>query len=668
MIMASVVALTPPAAAAADFAERMVVTATRQEAALLDQPGNVAVLSGEDVDFIRPDHIAEALNRLPGVYLHRNSGMDHLTAIRSPVLTGGAGAGSFLFLENGVPLRAAGFANVNGLFEAMTEFGGGLEVIRGPGSALYGNNAVHGLINVLLPDPVPDQETLVSASAGSFRRYHGRAQVSGTSGRHGYFAGVNLVADDGWREQTGLDQQKYLLQWIYSLPNIRVHTTFAAQNLNQESAGFIQGEEAFESSALSRTNPTPDGFRDGRAVRFASRIDWTRSERLTVSFTPYARWNDLDFRLTFVPSQALEESGHWSVGLLSAAYWRFDGGHRIIAGADVEYTEGSLREEQFLPTIFSFTQGLHYDYDVVSTVLAGYVQGTWAVAPRVTITGGLRVEYTEYDYTNNTDADIVGRFLRPADRVDDFLVATPKLGVVVDITPTVAGFVRYARGARAPQTTDLYRLTSNQTVGDVDVETLDSVELGFRGDIGRLSFDLAAYYAFKRNFFFRDADGFNVPDGKTQHIGVELEFLLTLTEKLSLALSGAHGRHTYRFDRPVTANSTESIAFGNDVDTAPRLFGTTRVIWNPVEAATVELAWTYLGDYFTDASNSNRYRGHQVLDLRGAWNLTPDVQIFAAVRNLANSDYANRADFAFGSARFFPAEDRAVSGGVTVRF
>ncbi len=661
--------LPASAGAADDMMDRMVVTNTRTDQALRDQAGNVALLSAEDIEFIRPDHIAEALNRLPGVYLHRNNGFDHLTSIRSPILTGGAGAGSYLFLENGVPLRAAGFANVNGLNEASTEFFGGLEVVRGPGSALYGNNAVHGLINVLLPDVAANPGTLLSASVGSFRRYRGLATVNGSVGNHDLYAGLSLVSDDGWRDDAGVDQQKLLLQWATTKGDVSILTTLAAQNLNQESAGFIQGDAfAFENTALARTNPSPDAFRDSRSIRLASRVDWQKSDALTLSFTPYFRANDLDFKLTFLPSQALEETGHWSVGLLSAAYWSLPGGHEIIAGFDVERTNGTLREEQFIPTIFSFTQGLHYDYDVTSVVLAGYGQGTWVVNDRINIVGGLRVEYTEYDYTNNTESNIVGRFLRPADRTDGFLVATPKLGVVIDLSEDVTTYFRYARGARAPQTTDLYRLQINQTVGEVEVESLDSVELGFRGGTGPFSFDLAAYYAFKRNFFFRDADGFNEPFGRTRHIGVELEFLLEITKGLALAFSGTHARHTYRFDREVESPVTEIIQFGDDVDTAPRLLGTTRLIWNPLDTATVELAWTFVGDYFTDPSNSNRYPGHQVLDLKGTWDINPHLQLFAAIRNLANADYANRADFAFGSARFFPAEDRAVSGGITVQF
>jgi len=117
-----------------------------------EMAASIDILAAEALDTISLVHPAEALNRVAGVNIHRGSGQEHLTAIRSPVLTGGAGAGSFLYLEDGVPLRAAGFANVNGLFEAGTEFANKVEVFKGPGPAFYGSNAVHGLINVQSTD------------------------------------------------------------------------------------------------------------------------------------------------------------------------------------------------------------------------------------------------------------------------------------------------------------------------------------------------------------------------------------------------------------------------------------------------------------------------------------------------------------------------------------
>src|SRR5690606_15498625 len=135
--------------------------------------------TGGETDFIDPVQPAEALNRLPGVGIQQGSGAEHLTAIRSPVLTGGAGAGSFLYLEDGVPMRAAGFANVNALMEAMDEVSGGIEVVRGPGGARYGSNAEHGLINFLSRPPSPEGDAELTLRGGPHDFY----KSSGTASR-----------------------------------------------------------------------------------------------------------------------------------------------------------------------------------------------------------------------------------------------------------------------------------------------------------------------------------------------------------------------------------------------------------------------------------------------------------------------------------------------------
>ena len=82
--------------------DEVIVTATRSKLLTKDYAGSVLVLKQEQLELIAPVHPAEALNEVAGVNIHRNSGQEHLTAIRSPVLTGGAGAGSFLYLEDGV--------------------------------------------------------------------------------------------------------------------------------------------------------------------------------------------------------------------------------------------------------------------------------------------------------------------------------------------------------------------------------------------------------------------------------------------------------------------------------------------------------------------------------------------------------------------------------------
>lgn len=648
--------------------DEIVVSGERRARAAAESPFSVSTLSADDVVRIAADHPAEALNRSAGVLIHRGNGQEHLTAIRSPVLTGGAGAGSFLYLEDGVPLRSAGFANVNELFEAHTEIAGRIEVVRGPSGAAYGANAIHGAVNVITRSPEEDLGYFIDASGDTIGRIKGRAFASDTFGAHGVFAGVSILDDPGYREDSGADQQKFSLRHDWTGPRTTVSTTLAGFNLNQETAGFVEGPQAFLDETLRRQNANPNSFRDAKGVRLTTRIDQKLAENLTLSMTPFARWNDMTFRLHFFPSQALESNGHWSVGAQNALYWDQSDQISFIAGLDVEYSEGDLSEVQEIPTIGTFTRGVHYDYEIGALSLSPFASATLAVTPRFSATAAARVDYTRYDYDNLTLDGAVGRFLRPADRIDAFTTVSPKLSLSYDAGRALV-YASYARGARPPQTTDLYRLQVNQTTDPAQPETIDAFELGVKGAIGVLRYETAGYFMWKRNFFFRDADGFNVNNGRTRHVGGEAEIGADLPFGFSIEAQASYGRHTYRFDRPVLSvpQAAEAISFGVDVDTAPRWIAGARARWTSgddrVEA---ELEWIHLGRYFLDAANSATYSGHDLLDLRAQWSLTERVALTFAMRNVLDRLYAERGDLAFGNERYFPGEERTATFGIRI--
>ncbi len=649
-------------------ADEIVVTGERRAREKALSPFSVSTLSAEDILRIGPDHPAELLNRSAGVLIHRGNGQEHLTAIRSPVLTGGAGAGSFLYLEDGVPLRSAGFANVNELFEAHTEIAERIEIVRGPSGAAYGANAIHGVINVLTRAPDEDLSFLAETSLDTIGRLKGRAFVSGAIGAHGFFGGVSLLDDPGFREDSGADQQKVSLRHVYEGARISVSTTLAGFNLNQETAGFVEGPGAYLDETLRRLNANPNAFRDAKGVRLSSRIDAALSDDLTLSVTPFARWNDMAFLLHFFPSQALETNGHWSVGAQNALYW--EAGERVsfIAGLDLEYTQGDLAEVQSIPTIGSFTQGVHYDFEINAVSLSPFASATVDIAPRLTATFAGRLDYTRYDYRNLTNDGAVGRFLRPASRNDAFTTVSPKLSLSYDAGGDLI-YASYARGARPPQTTDLYRLQINQTADDAKPETIDAFELGIKGARGPLRYEAAGYFSWKRNFFFRDADGFNVNDGRTRHVGGEAEVGADLLLGFSLDANVSYGRHTYRFDRPILSvpQASEAIVFGDDVDTAPRWIAGARAGWaSSDDRLSAELEWLHLGPYFLDAANSAAYPGHDLVHLRAQWAVTTRVAVTFALRNVLDKLYAERGDLAFGNQRYFPGEERTATFGVRI--
>lgn len=654
--------------------DSIIVTAERRAQSASDIARSITLLDRDELALISADHVSEALARAPGVGLHRGSGAEHLTAIRSPVLTGGAGAGSFLFLENGVPLRSPGFANINGLFDAHHEIASGIEIVRGPSGALYGANAIHGVVNVLTPEPSEDFTLFGEVFGDTEDRYKWKGAVSDTNGDHGFFAGLSAVSESGYREDASLDQQKLTLRHVFDNDRVSVDTIFSFDNLEQETAGFIFGEATLLDRAARRTNDFPFAFRDARSARLQSTIAVELDDATRIQVTPYARWNDMDFLQHFLPSRALEENGHWSVGAQSAIY--HDAGPlSLIAGIDAEYTEGSLREFQERETIFSFTQGLHYDYEVRAVNASGFVQGEYQLGSRTFANAAVRIDGTIYDYDNLTEDGIAldpdgnaGRFLRLPDQTNRFVTASPKFSLRHEFSDAASGYVSYARGARPPQTTDLYRLQINQTGDQARPELIDAVEVGFRGALGeRINVDLAGFFMEKKNFFFRDADGFNVANGKTRHAGVEADIRIALHETLTVQSAVTYAAHTYRFDRnPNSSPGTmrENITSGDDVDTAPRVIANTRLAWRPVDWLTAEAEWVSLGSYFTDAANDNRYDGHNLLHLRAQAAVTDDLAVFVTLRNVTDELYAERADFAFGSDRFFPGEVRTLGIGV----
>lgn len=658
MILFSLMAML--SAGAAGDADEVIVTAQRQPSALADAPLSISLVRAGDAPVLG-HHPAELLNQVPGVMVQAGSGQEHLTALRSPALTGGAGAGSFLYLQDGVPLRSAGFANVNGLFDAQTPFMDRAEVVRGPGDVAYGSNALHGSVNILSKDPLSEEQGVLSLSAGAFDRKKATLSLAGQRGQQGFLLGLHAYQDGGYRAASGLEQFKGQMAHGWAGESLTVRTRAHYHKLDQETAGFVQGVDAYKDDDLRRTNPNPEAFRRSDHGLVSSEIALDAGA-WQVQAVPYLQWADMQFLMHFLPSRALEDNHHRAIGVLSTAS-RQKGGTQILFGLDVEAATGAVREEQFIPTVFSYTTGLHYDYEVDASSVAPFVRLRQQLTPALAVQAGARLTHTHYAYDNKTEDGIVGRFLRPADRSDDFSVVTGKVAALYRVGAARAIFASLSRGARPPQTTDLYRLQSNQTVDGIEPETLTMAELGVRDDRGALQWSVIGFMGQKKNFLFRDADGFTVDDGQTTHDGVEWAAQWALSDQLALNGGGTWAQHRYDFTRPV-GRATESIVAGNDVDTAPAHVGRFGIRWTPRPSVQGALTAQYVGEYFTDAANTNSYPGHTVVDASLGLDLNPGVRVTAAVKNLADVRYASRADFAFGNERYFPGEERHMVVGL----
>ena len=651
--------------------ETVLVTAT-----LRDQSGAVVPLSWREVDaaeidLIRHTHINELMQRVPGAWISRGSAQEHLTALRSPVLTGAGGCGSFYMAVDGIALRAPGFCNVNQLFDANSEQASQVEVIKGPATALYGSNAMHGVINFLSVPPSKHKQQALGLDVGGFGYIRGRYRLQNGWDNQGISLLANFTSDQGYVDDAGFDQQKISLRYDNEATDWHIKTLVEYANLNQETSGYIVGYEAYEDSAIKRQNPNPEAFRDAESFRAYAPLKKKIDTQNELIVTPYLRSNDMEFKMHFVPWQPIESNGHQSFGLRS--HWvHFGPGYDWVSGIDLDYSNGWLTEIQNAPFSLNQPQGAHYDYDVIAKNSALFSQLSVTLTERIVVEAGYRYEVMDYDYSNNLSdgsgcaAEATAcRFYRPASRSDRFGDASLNLGMSVQLADKNTAYFRIAEGFRAPQAAELYRLQGGQEQASLQSEALKNIEVGVRGLIGdHFAYDASVYSMVKDNVIFQDANRFNVSGAKTKHQGLELSLDYSLLANLHWSFDGTYAQHTYASN--VNLLGVSGDIQGNDMDTAPRYFGSTALAWQYQEDSRLELEWVFMSRYFLEPQSQFEYAGHKLVNLRVSHALSDALKASFRITNLVNVNYAERADYSFGNYQYFAGEPRAFYVSVDV--
>lgn len=642
--------------------EKITVTSTRQTSSINDLTGNLTAISQSQIELIQAEHINQTLSRVAGTWISRGNGQEHLTAIRSPVLTGAGGCGAFYIAQDGISARAPGFCNTNQLFDLNTEQAGQIEVIRGPSSVFYGSNAVHGVINVLTPEVASLAAHSIAVEAGPNDYLRGKFSLSKELNDHSFAFYGNVSQDGGYKDESGYDQQKLNFIHQTNLNDWSFKNVLAISNLNQETAGFVRGFEAYTDPVLKTQNPNPEAFRDNQTFRLYSKIEHAANENGLFSVTPYIRWAEMTFLQHFLPWQPTETNSQRSFGV-QTQYQQEYNDVSIVTGFDVDLTQGELTEIQDNDFSPSIPAGAHYDYEVAAHVLSPFAIVDWQATESLTLNAGLRYEYTDYDYQNNlSDGNACApeinncRFTRPEDQKVTYKEWSYLLGANYQITPNHRLYGQVSQGYRAPQATELFRLQAGQVVTELEAETLDAIELGLRGTSEFIYYDITVFDMEKDNFIFQDSNRQNISDGKTAHHGIELSINVSLSENWYFVANATLAKHRYKSD--LTLSRTP--IFNNEIDTAPEHLASMQLGWQADDGYSVEFDWVHQGNYFLDPQNTASYDGHKLLNIRGNYRISDALTIGARIVNLTNVDYAERADFAFGGYRYFVGEPRSV--------
>lgn len=652
----AVVTLRLRLAAAATTIAPVTVSATREAVRRGDLAVTIDALDGAEIRRTRAAHPAQLLNRLAGVRVTELGGEGHSTAIRQPITT----KPMYLYLEDGVPTRATGFFNHNALYEVNIPQSGGLEVLKGPGTALYGSDAIGGVINVLTRPAPPSPQAEMNLETGPWNYRRLLASAGTSRGTQGLRADLNLTATDTWREGAAYTRGSATLRHDWVGPS--GWTTKAIVTGSRIRSNDVPALTQPLFDQWSPVNRAPIALRDVDALRASLQVDREWGANL-LTVIPFFRHNTLDllpnWQLTFNPQ--LWRTTNDSYGLL--VKYRRDFAPlraRLIVGADGDWSPGRATVDQIAAprdangfwTTFSPTSR-SYDYDVTYRQASPYVHAELSPLSRVRVDVGARYDVVGYDYDSRLDPLQTGALRRPADTSLTYRRLSPKLGVTWDVRRGLNVYANWREGFRAPSQSQLFQQgPAANTVGLRPV-VARSAELGLRGETGRLAWSLAAY----EMRITDDIITFITPEnlreatnaGRTRHRGLEGALGVALTRTLRLDASGALAEHRYlawtpAAPRPGFAGSDFS---GRLMEQAPRTLANALLAWSPRQLAggrfAVELS--HLGRYAMDPNNQQFHPGFTTVNLHANSMITPRVELFVRAINVANRRYAETASF-----------------------
>jgi vitamin B12 transporter len=179
-------------AAAATQAQTVVITGTREPLAPERLAADLAVIDAETIRNTTADSLADLLRREAGVQISRSGGPGQSTGL----LLRGASSQQSVVLVDGVRIGSAtlGSAAMETLGLAQVER---IEVLRGPGSSLYGADAMGGVVNVITRSGGPGLQLDGRLAVGGYGSREAAGGLRGQSGAWDYAATLASERSDG---------------------------------------------------------------------------------------------------------------------------------------------------------------------------------------------------------------------------------------------------------------------------------------------------------------------------------------------------------------------------------------------------------------------------------------------------------------------------------------
>lgn len=188
-------ALAQESASSPSSPPELVITATRSPLEIARAGSAISIVTAEEINAYGVRNLADALRLTPGVDVSEQGSAGSLSIVRLR----GSEAGQTLVLIDGIrlgdPSSTAGEINFGTL--AVTDIER-IEVLRGPQSALYGSDAMGGVINIITRKGSRVPTRSITVEAGSYGTIFTRAEMSGATDVTSYSLAISGFHSDGF--------------------------------------------------------------------------------------------------------------------------------------------------------------------------------------------------------------------------------------------------------------------------------------------------------------------------------------------------------------------------------------------------------------------------------------------------------------------------------------
>ncbi|WP_151995342.1 TonB-dependent vitamin B12 receptor BtuB [Buttiauxella massiliensis] len=211
--------------------ENLVVTANRFQQPVNTVLAPTSIVTREDIDKWQAKSLVDVMSRLPGVDIAQSGGL----GTSSSTFIRGTESRHVLVLIDGIPLNNAGISNVADLSQIPVSLVQRIEYIRGPRSALYGSDAIGGVINIITGRDEPGGEISAGIGSkgyqsydGSFQQVFDKTKIT-LGGNYTYTHGFDIAAQDAPRQP---DHDGFMSKSLFGS---------VEQNITDSLSSFVRG-------------------------------------------------------------------------------------------------------------------------------------------------------------------------------------------------------------------------------------------------------------------------------------------------------------------------------------------------------------------------------------------------------------------------------------------